>query len=135
MMTLQEIGLPKHIHNATTPEAYREIQRTFIAQMKQARPHWPWRDPWVYVGEPKRAIVTGGFWKLLCDCGNAPSVEPSWKLACCFECGAMYEDVVIPDEWREIEATLLARPLMATRNWLPGETVDELLSETSEHGG
>lgn len=55
------------------------------------------------------------------DCLNAPVK------------GAPIE-VVWPDEFEEGEAVLNRRPDRATRNWLLGETVDDLRAENIAHG-
>lgn len=43
-----------------------------------------------------------------------------------------------PVEWppdiRDLERVLLARPVSATRNWTPGETLFQLVAENAEHG-
>lgn len=49
-------------------------------------------------------------------CGNA-------------DIGHRWRSVLVPTNYREIERMLLARADPTTRNWLPGESMDELLSE------
>lgn len=136
MFSLATIGRPLHVHNARTADVYLYTQAAFIARQRRERPHLPWRDPWDWDGAQPQAIVDGGYWKVvpcLADgCGNAPSVEPAWRLACCLECGAVYRDVVVPDNWEAIELSLLRRPVMATRNWR-GETIAQLDAETLAH--
>jgi hypothetical protein len=39
-----------------------------------------------------------------------------------------------PANLGDLEAVLLARPVMATRNWLPGETVADLVGENVDNG-
>ena len=39
-----------------------------------------------------------------------------------------------PEEWQEIASTLQERPDPLTRNWLHGETVEDLERENEEHG-
>lgn len=39
-----------------------------------------------------------------------------------------------PDNIADIERVLAQRPFSETRNWLPGETVDDLLMENAVHG-
>jgi len=48
------------------------------------------------------------------------------------EAGEVY-GIVWPENWREIEAALRARPVPAM-NWLPGEDVADLLAENEARG-
>lgn len=48
-------------------------------------------------------------------------------------CGLSYP-VVWPPNIAEIERWLVMRPIMTTRNWLPGETIADLVLENAEHG-
>lgn len=59
----------------------------------------------------------------------------------CNECrnaatGGVPIPVVLPDEKMrgQIDAYLSARPVPATRNWTPGETIKQLRDENREHG-
>ena len=70
----------------------------------------------------------------ICACGNAPSVDPRWNLACCFECGAVYTNLVFPASWELVERVLLSRARMSERNSLPGETLSSLSAENEAHG-
>lgn len=139
MEALATIGRPLHVHNARTADDYLYAQAAFIAQQRRAHPHLPWRDPWNWTGRPPTAILTHGYWKIVpCladECLNAPVVDPAWRLACCLECGAIYRGVILPAGWDAIEEELLKRPRMATRNWVPGETVSSLARERLRHVG
>jgi len=77
--------------------------------------------------------VSGGYWVVMCVCGNAPSAHPDWHLACCFECGAIYRYLDVPIDRAEIESVLVRRP-MAHRHWVVGETVADLARENAAHG-
>lgn len=134
MLALREIGRPGHQHNVPTRAAYAARQAAFIQAGRVRYPRLTWRDP-VTVDDPIPAVISGGFWIVHCPCGNGPAADPEWRLACCFECGAMYTSVVVPAAWRGIESALLERSEMATRNWLPGETVGDLQRETLAHEG
>lgn len=48
-------------------------------------------------------------------------------------CGAT-APLVWPADPDGIQALLLMRPVPATRNWLPGETLEQLIAENAEHG-
>lgn len=133
MLALQTIARPLHQHNARTPEEYRQKQAAFIARGRLKRPYLNWRDP-VVVPDQVAAFVSGGCWVVLCPCGNAPAADPEWRLACCFECGAIYEGVSFPDSWQDVEAVLVARPKMHQRNANPSERLSVLASENVAHG-
>lgn len=120
---------PLHVHSARTPAAYRQQQAQYIAQGRRRYPALRWRDPWVVVLNPA-VVVEGGKWLVPCACGNYPSVHPDWQLACCFECGAVYEGLVLPAEASAIEQALLERPHPALRAWRPGETAGDLRAQT-----
>lgn len=124
---------PLHVHGARTSDEYRAMQRRIIVNGRALRPALQWREPWV--APAGRAVtVSGGKWVVSCDCGNGPSADPSWRLACCFECGAVYERLVFPDEAAEIERLLLARPRIGTRHWSPTETAADLARENARQG-
>jgi hypothetical protein len=124
---------PLHVHGARTADEYRAMQRRAITNGKTQRPALGWREPWVAPGA-REAFVSGGKWIVACDCGNGPSADRTWQLACCFECGAVYEVVVFPDDVAEIERLLLARPKVGTRHWRQTETTADLARENAQHG-
>lgn len=128
------LGRPAEGYNVPTPAAYRAWQAAVIAQHRQARPRLAWRDPFVS-SSPVTPIVNGGRWVVVCpDCGNAPLYDPEWQLACCPDCGAIYEQLVPPSDWQAIEAVLMARPALYQRNWTPRETLADLVAENAAHG-
>jgi hypothetical protein len=120
---------PFQVHHVDTPEQYRAFQATVIATNRQRYPKRTWTDPWV-CNAVRPVYVALGKWLLRCVCGNAPSVDPDWELACCCECGAIYEHVVMPPHWQDIEAALLLRPSILNHGWSPTETVADLHAET-----
>ena len=132
-MTLHEIGRPLHAHGVRTPGEYRERQRIHLAELRRARPAIVWGEPHDAIVQPL-PFVSGGRWVVQCPCGNAPSADPGWRLACCFECGAIYADLAFPLEIAWIEALLLARPAQQNRHWFPHESVADLARENTEHG-
>ncbi len=111
------------------------------------------KDP---VGPPVSARIWQGQWIADCECGGASFIDPEDPFFFCFGCGNRSNKnrprpVIVPDNWREIEAVLLERPVddMAgltdlervalakplimvdgkgglARNWNPSETVAEL---------
>ena len=54
-------------------------------------------------------------------------------LMVCGSCGQKSR-VLWPDDREGIESVLSHRPIPESRNWLPGETVDDLKRENIEHG-
>lgn len=108
----------------------------------------------VPAGKPVLARIERGQWIADCECGGATFVDPEWPYTFCFNCrtnGSHLRPVEFPENWKEIELTLLERPVndMAgltdnekamlskplivvqgkgglDRNWNPGETVEEL---------
>ena len=81
------------------------------------------------------AYVNHGRWLANClHCGGAMLTHREWHLACCGECGSVYAQVLFPDEASSIEAVLLRRPTSASQNWTPGETIEMLTDENSQHG-
>jgi hypothetical protein len=127
------IGRPLEAHSARDPQAYLERQARHIADMKIARPDLAWRDPFLSEERPL-PFISGGRWVVMCGCGNAPSYDPDWMLALCFECGAAYQQLAPPAGWRQAEAMLMARPEMKMRHWIATESLDELVAETIAHG-
>lgn len=84
--------------------------------------------------EPTTAYIGCGVWRIECACHEAPHTDPEWKLACCFGCGAIYENVVFPERWRDIEKLLSMRRLQQHRNWIQPETFEELIAEQRAFG-
>ena len=84
----------------------------------------------VRIDAPIYAYVNDSRWIALCSCGSCVAAHPSWPDSRCFECGAIYPNVVFPPDREAIEALLNERPRPETRNWKVGEkTADDLLAE------
>jgi hypothetical protein len=111
-----------------------------------AEPVPPPLDQVAATAEPLVAEVNHGIWIAPCSCGarNLPApgcvVFLALPLGWCIRCqnrawGGGWRRIVVPpeDERAAIEAALLVRPDPMTRNWLPGETVADLLRENDEH--
>lgn len=91
--------------------------------------------------EPLEARIESGAWLVECPgCHDAFMVDDQDLLFNCVGCGSMggWHPVVMPAERAEIEAVLLLRPGFRhnapNRNWIPGETVEDLKRENLEHG-
>jgi hypothetical protein len=63
-------------------------------------------------------------------------VDPDWRLACCLECGAVYEGstLLLPADLAAIVAALVVRPDAATRAWIAPQTAGDLLAENTARG-
>jgi hypothetical protein len=77
--------------------------------------------------------VNHGRWLGDCVCGAGVGGHPAWPEARCFACGAVYTPS-FPAEAEAIEAVLVARPAVDTRNWQPGESVATLEAENRARG-
>lgn len=62
------------------------------------------------------------------------SIEWGDEVMTCWDCGMVTEGVAWPVDPLGIETLLLMRPDEKTRNWFPGETLDDLLQENIAHG-
>lgn len=94
---------------------------------------------------PLMAQVNHGVWVALDGCGAREGVYGGgvvwldrpvvWCPLCSNRAyGRKWRPVVLPADREAIEAALLPRPDITTRNWLPGESVADLLAENAEHG-
>lgn len=85
--------------------------------------------------QPIAARINHGRWLADCpNCHGGALTHPEWKLACCGECGCVMTAIEFPVALRDIEVTLLKRPVRAVQNWMPGETVADLARENLAHG-
>lgn len=91
------------------------------------------------------AYVNHGRWVAECpDCAGAQLVSELERRFWCLNCGNAavnfaWRHVRMPKKRTAIEAELVIRPAARneraiTRNWLPGETVEDLQRENVEHG-
>ena len=128
------IKTPCHVHPGVQTEAdYRARQAEYLARMRQMYAHLG--DVVVHAAPaPAEVFVSGGKWVVECPCGNCPSVHPDWRLALCFECGAVYEDVEVPLATRAIELCLVARQSLAARYWNPALSTLDLLATNAAIG-
>lgn len=84
------------------------------------------------------AEANWGRWITRCPrpwCTNAMALDRGQPVFMCEggdSCGATAE-VMWPADPQAIEAILKMRPVSSTRNWLPGETIEELLAENAAH--
>jgi hypothetical protein len=80
---------PLELHGARDAAEYREKQRLFI------RKHFDLSPRVAAVNPP--ALLDGGALRIKCGCGNYAVVDPVARIACCFQCGLVYEQVQIPE--------------------------------------
>lgn len=128
------IGRPLEAHEAHSPNDYLRIQATEIKNKQRVRPSLKWRDPFISIAHCSPPLISGGRWVVVCGCGNAPSYDPDWRMACCLECGAIYLKVDPPADWEEKERVVMARPVMGTRHARPDESLAELIRQNMERG-
>lgn len=85
-------------------------------------------------------FVNEGRWVAGCsECGGAQLAARTDHRFMCHICGNVaaggrWRRVIWPADVAAIEAALAKRPQLRTRNWSPGETVEQLLAE-NEHQG
>lgn len=124
-----------HVYpGVNTAEQYRRWQAREIAAKKRAFANLQWRDPFVVEGEQPAAYISGGVWRVDCTiegCANTPAlwIDDGLGLACCLDCGAIYEGVPLPADHDAIAALLVRRKRVAERYWQPGRTVADLRAE------
>ena len=85
------------------------------------------------------AEINHGRWLVRCPfCSGAEEAEPGEPIFYCQSCGNADNDghvmsVKFPENRTEIEAVLLMRPDIGTRNWTATETWADLAKENQEH--
>lgn len=83
-----------------------------------------------------RARVNWGRWIADCAdrwCSSAEKLRPGQTAIVCTNCKQISK-VEWPSNPGSIDAALRLRPVPDTRNWFPGETVEDLIRENTEHG-
>lgn len=96
--------------------------------------------PGLAMEPPAYAEVNHGRWIARCPfCKGAEMVDDTRAEFWCCGCrnAAVFSRpvyLVIPENRQEIEAVLLARPDYPTRNWRPGESLEDLIAENVRHG-
>lgn len=100
-------------------------------------------------GPPLVAEIREGLWIARCSCRTRVTARNAagpggvvWldnPVIWCPRCrnnivGGMWRRVILPADIETIEQVLLARPDVQTRNWLPAESVDDLVQENTDHG-
>lgn len=88
--------------------------------------------------EPFRVFAEANWGRWVVRCPRCPSAldgvpgDPAFR---CWECGATAAVDWPPEATvAGVERLLLMRPDVTTRNWLPGETLIDLVVENAAHG-
>ena len=131
--------MPTFIRTANDQPSVRAAggYRRFIAKLVAQR--WRRQLPnWDVRGAVSAEIVRSS-WRVSCPfCASATVAEPGEPFFCpdCMMAGnnGLAMLVIMPEEREQIERILNMRPVPETRNWLPHESVDDLIVENIEHG-
>lgn len=89
---------------------------------------------------PILAQVNHNRWIALCpDCSGSEYVwldEPVFMCETCWNAaiGGQWRPITVPADAEAITRVLMARPQLASRNWLPDETLTTLRGENVAHG-
>lgn len=97
------------------------------------------RINWTAKGDPIPAIIARNNWAVVCPyCNDAFLYEPGFDFFCrtCLMQGndGQAQPVAMPANRVALETTLELRPNPFTRNWIPGETVEDLRNENARRG-
>lgn len=91
--------------------------------------------------EDKPAYAHISHSRIVADCPNCNNAEFVWRdgpyIMACANCGNAdignkLRVVIMPEILGGIEELLMKRPNPATRNWIPGETLEQLEAENEE---
>ncbi len=99
------------------------------AMVVSSRKGSTWKSP-----EAVTVLINHGKWMAECFwCHKFMLTRPDWRLACCSECGAYFENeqLIFPSDPLIVEA-LLARPDRDTQHWDDKQTSADLIHENKE---
>lgn len=90
-----------------------------------------------------QAFLNEGLWSARCleeFCAGEVSVTSQWPWMFCTDCGAGWFSVVFPANKLDIEAEVLRRKkarngFLPHANWVPGESIDDLIAQRIEAEG
>lgn len=127
----ESLEIPR-VLRVRTPADYRTWQMIIVT----ARGGRVW-----ITGVRVPAYINAGRWTADCHwCAKGMFTRPDWALACCGECGALYEPgtIVFPDQADAAVQILLRRPNRDSQNWRnpnlnrPLQTIEDLARENIE---
>ena len=132
----RSVRMARHVNEKVRRSGYRNWIQWLVRQgLGWGQVEIPWNEPRGRI----QAQVTGGLWYATCpDCKTAIIVDDQEPVLFCVTClcakndGHPYE--VSFAGQREIEDLFAKRKDPRTRNWLPGETIEELKAEQLERG-
>lgn len=127
--TLLNLGtdLLGQVVKINTPEDYKLWQRFNV--LTRGDKIWTPDNPHVL------AYINHGRWVINCvACHKGVLTRPDWNLACCSECGAIYEGTITFPQDPRIEQLLKLRPDRSTQSWDHLQTAEDLLRENKELG-
>ena len=104
------------------------------------RQQWPGsRIDWSIVNGAVHAEIARSHWRACCPyCRGAILIEPN-ELFFDPDCGMQGNDfkpmaILWPERWKEIEAVLVKRSNPISRNWVFGETIEDLIQQNKDKG-
>lgn len=122
----------RHHDSVTDVEAAWAAYARKAAQEKPVG--WEGRSRFLETEDSVAAYVSDNRWVADCPaCHGGIACWPANHRGACLDCGRIYQ-IDFPRDRQRIEAALIQRPTR-NRNWLPGETVDQLIAENIEHLG
>lgn len=117
----------------TANKKYRNYER-YIEELVKTRYTIDSAIDWQSLaGEPLYAYILRGAWVVSCECGETLFYEPGKSFFCptCLNAHIAHSarPVIMPENRKEIEELLLKRPNPQNRNWLVGESLENLIAE------
>lgn len=119
-------------HGVKSADDYVRKQSGFIARLAKRGARFVVHD----VVDPVEGRIDANRWLVDCVCGNCCATDPTWGIACCYACGAIYRSVTFPanEERQQVESLLVERKDLMDRAWAPGETLVDLVAENVSIG-
>jgi hypothetical protein len=83
----KQLLTPLTVFGVRTKAEYREVHRIAMRKLRLL--------PKATDAKPPVLVETDAY-RLKCRCGDYSLVSADWRMACCFNCGLVYEDLDIP---------------------------------------
>lgn len=93
------------------------------------------------IGDPVHAEINHGRWIARCPfCSGAEIADYDDPIFMCLSCfnesnGGRFIPVEFPVDHLEIENELTKRKKTENQNWIPGESLEDIIKETRDKGG